>query len=124
MIVEPEITKFSLVKDDSNEESFIVLATDGLWEQFSHVKQIMKTVVKHKSKLNRNEEESDIFDLNSATYLLRNALGQTHLKNYDAHVLTEEIVRQQHDRLVSFLTLPQSVVRNFRDDISVIVIYL
>lgn len=122
MIVEPEITKFSLTTGP-DDESFIVLATDGLWEQFAHVGQITKCVVKHKSKLQRNEEESEIFDRNSATYLLRNALGQTHLKSYDSHVLTEEIVRQQHERLVSFLTLPQAVVRNFRDDITVIVIH-
>lgn len=109
--------------EGSDEESFIILATDGLWEQFAHVGQITKTVTKHKSKLRRNEEESDIFDRNSATYLLRNALGQTHLKSYDSHVLTEEIVRQQHERLVSFLTLPQAVVRNFRDDITIIVIH-
>lgn len=123
LIVEPEITKFSLA-NIQNEESFIILATDGLWEQFANARQILKTVVKHKIKLRRGEEETDIFDRNSATYLLRNALGQTHLKSYDPHILTEEIVRQQHERLVSFLTLPQSVVRNFRDDISLIIIYL
>ena len=124
LIVEPEITKFSLANEEANnEESFIILATDGLWEQFANVRQIMKIVVKHKLKLRREEEESNIFDCNSATYLLRNALGQTHLKSYDPHVQTEEIVRQQHERLVTFLTLPQAVVRNFRDDITVIVIY-
>lgn len=155
LIVEPEILEYSL-SDLPNQQKFIVLATDGLWEQFANVRQIMKTIVRHQQKLTQHDlmlrQQVEQFvsdssagtssgtvstslpkdcatattnlDLNSATYLLRNALGQTYLRNFDAHIETDEILRQQHERLVSFLTLPQSVVRNFRDDISVVVVYL
>jgi pyruvate dehydrogenase phosphatase len=144
LIVDPEINEYSL-SDSPDQQKFIVLATDGLWEQFANVRQIMKTIVRHQQKLlqlnsvgqakppatklptssaSKGSFEPVNLDTNSATYLLRNALGQTYLRNFDAHIETDEILRQQHERLVSFLTLPQSVVRNFRDDISVIVLYL
>ena len=85
-----------------------------------------------------------IEDINCGTYLLRIALsdisngslttGSGSTANYVApgdeeekfshHVDQYEQQRARHAKLVSYLTLPQSVVRNFRDDISLIVIGL
>ena len=49
-------------------------------------------------------------DTNACTHLLRNALGVTE------YGLDET-------RIAQFLSLPQDIVRNFRDDITITVIY-
>lgn len=50
-------------------------------------------------------------DRNAATHLIRNALGGT------------EYGEVEHSRVSQLLSLPQDVVRLFRDDITVTVIY-
>jgi len=67
-------------------------------------------------------EDDLIDDTNCATYLIRTALGAS--PSTDPHLDQHQQQLQQHTRLVTYLTLPQSVVRNFRDDISLIVMDL
>lgn len=67
-------------------------------------------------------EDDLIDDTNCATHLIRTALGGS--PSLDAHLDQYQQQQQRHSRIVTYLTLPQSVVRNFRDDISLIVIDL
>ncbi|XP_054164890.1 pyruvate dehydrogenase [acetyl-transferring]-phosphatase 1, mitochondrial-like [Oppia nitens] len=63
-----------------------------------------------------------IEDTNCATHLIRTSLGD--IPSNDTNLDQYQQQLQRHTRLVTYLTLPQSVVRNFRDDISLIVIDL
>ncbi|XP_017492586.1 PREDICTED: pyruvate dehydrogenase [acetyl-transferring]-phosphatase 1, mitochondrial-like [Rhagoletis zephyria] len=208
LTAEPEITKLSLVEDAdecAGEEDtiqldrFIILATDGLWEQFEGARKVVQAVNRYRQNVQQQidaftsanlfkfddskdgdskdlEEDSDnddspltigkivdrlrkkvtdppaaiferitadddlIEDINCGTYLLRTALSDTSAggltsdgelayeeeekEKFSHHEDQYEQQRKRHDKLVGFLTLPQSVVRNFRDDISLIVIGL
>ena len=138
---EPEVTRYdrSLLARDS--ESFVILATDGLWEQFDSSRVVAEHLWKHRG-LKRamaadgaclehqdtvggavGTVETPAVDGNSATFLLRSALSQPfdHEQHSPSHQSASEQRRLEHRKLVSFLTLPSSVVRNFRDDISLIV---
>lgn len=125
----PEIIHYRLTPRDK----FLVIATDGLWEQMLPYK-VIKFVGQHTSGKQtldllrlprRNMFLKDIYnillqrqvglskkpiDANAATHLIRNALGRT---EYGI----------EHSKLSSMLTLPDDLVRNFRDDISIMVIY-
>ena len=180
-------------------DRFIILATDGLWEQFEGARKVVQAVNRYRQNVQQQidaftsanlfkfddskdgdskdlEEDSDnddspltigkivdrlrkkvtdppaaiferitadddlIEDINCGTYLLRTALSDTSAggltsdgelayeeeekEKFSHHEDQYEQQRKRHDKLVGFLTLPQSVVRNFRDDISLIVIGL
>lgn len=161
LIAEPEVTTFDLKNlETSCHRSFLVMATDGLWEQFASSREVTDVLWKYQmlnKPLNMSEESSleheDTIDLpprpsqsssssatqeeddlleeeeidsNQATYLLRSSLCQI-TTEYDMHASSslhdaKEIRRFNHNKLVADLTLPQSVVRNFRDDISIIIV--
>ncbi|XP_070386982.1 pyruvate dehydrogenase [acetyl-transferring]-phosphatase 1, mitochondrial [Dermacentor albipictus] len=125
----PEVTHHHLGPHDK----FLVLATDGLWEQLQP-HRVAKLVGQHMSgrqTLDRLRlpqpnmrliqvarilaaRQKDLAqkptDANAATHLIRNALGRT---EYGI----------EHSKLAAMLALPQEVVRSFRDDITVVVIY-
>ncbi|EFN81891.1 pyruvate dehydrogenase [acetyl-transferring]-phosphatase 1, mitochondrial [Harpegnathos saltator] len=126
----PEVKYHRLTPRDK----FLILASDGLWDLISPL-QAVRLVGEHMSgkvtlsplRLPRkNMKLSDInemllqrkeglkkkpLDSNAATHLLRNALGGT---EYGI----------DHAKLSQLLTLPSEVVRIFRDDITVTVIYM
>lgn len=103
------------------QERYIVMASDGLWELFESSRDVIETIVDHTINANRDGNEED-YDENSATYLLRSAL------RYGPHQdigLDQERLRQlYHVRLQSTLTLPKTVTRNYRDDISIVLLKL
>ncbi|KAK2726475.1 pyruvate dehydrogenase [acetyl-transferring]-phosphatase 1, mitochondrial-like isoform X2 [Artemia franciscana] len=125
----PEIMQRHL----SNNDKFLILATDGLWDQLTP-SQAVKLVgehmlghealgplilpptdvslgVVHDLLLKRRENLSKRpEDMNVATHLLRHALAGT-------------ATGLDHDRLAQLLTMPEDIVRHFRDDISIIVVY-
>lgn len=129
LTAKPEVFHHHLTARDR----FLIIATDGLWEQMLPHK-VVKFVGEHMSgkqtldllKLPRKhmklEEINEILmqrhiglskkpiDGNASTHLIRNALGRT---EYGV----------EHSRLSAMLSLPEDMVRNFRDDISVIVVY-
>lgn len=115
-------------------DKFLIIASDGLWELISPL-QAVRLVGEHMSgkvtlsplRLPRkNMKLSDINELllqrkeglkkkpldnNAATHLLRNALGGTEYGT-------------DHVKLSQLLTLPSEVVRIFRDDITITVVYM
>ncbi len=120
----PQVTYHRLTQKDK----FLVMATDGLWEQIENDKvvrlvadylegkntqdnyrvsrtsglklgSINKQLTKRKSGLDKKSEDSDV-----ATHLIRHALGQ------------------EHHKVSEMLTLPNEVVRYYRDDITVTVV--
>nr|CAD7445827.1 unnamed protein product [Timema bartmani] len=125
----PDVTQHRLTPRDK----FLVIASDGLWDMVSPL-QVVRLVGEHMSgkvtlnpfKLPRkNMRIADInklllqrkeglkkkpIDTNAATHLLRNALGGT---EYGI----------DHGKLSHLLSLPDELVRLFRDDITVTVVY-
>lgn len=115
-------------------DKFLILGSDGLWDLMSPL-QAVKLVGEHMRgkvtltpfKLSRkNMKLSEInkkllqrkeglkmkpLDSNAATHLLRNALGGTEFGI-------------DHGKLSQYLTLPSEVVRVFRDDITITIVYL
>jgi pyruvate dehydrogenase phosphatase len=124
LTAEPEVIHHSLKPNDK----FLILATDGLWEHLDE-QQVVDLVAAHMDErqiltefvLPRNDitlrEVNEILkvrkrklakkpeDENVATHLLRMALGPA------------------HGQISQYLTLPESVVRAYRDDITITVIY-
>lgn len=124
LTAEPEVIHHSLTPRDK----FLILATDGLWEHLDE-QQVVDLVAAHMDErqiltdfmLPRNDitlgEVNEILkvrkrklakkpeDENIATHLLRMALGPA------------------HSQISQYLTLPESIVRGYRDDITITVIY-
>ncbi|XP_050427149.1 pyruvate dehydrogenase [acetyl-transferring]-phosphatase 1, mitochondrial isoform X2 [Adelges cooleyi] len=114
-------------------DRFLVIATDGLWD-FMTPLQVVRLVGEHMSgkvtltplKLPRtNMKLNDInnlllqrkeslkkkpADANACTHLIRNALGGT---EYGV----------EHAKLSQLLNLPKNIVRSFRDDITITIVY-
>uniref|UniRef100_A0A0A9WX38 [Pyruvate dehydrogenase [acetyl-transferring]]-phosphatase 1, mitochondrial n=3 Tax=Lygus hesperus TaxID=30085 RepID=A0A0A9WX38_LYGHE len=114
-------------------DKFLVIASDGLWDLVSPL-QVVRMVGEHMSgkaalsplRLPHNMKLKDInsileqrreglnkvpIDRNAATHLIRNALGGS------------EYGGVEHSRISQLLSLPQDVVRLFRDDITITVVY-
>lgn len=125
----PDVVHYRLTPRDK----FLVIASDGLWDLVSPL-QVVRLVGEHMSgkvtlspfRLPRkNMRISEInkmllqrkeglnkkpIDTNAATHLLRNALGGT---EYGI----------DHGKLSQLLSMPEGIVRLFRDDITISVIY-
>ncbi|KAL1517366.1 hypothetical protein ABEB36_001136 [Hypothenemus hampei] len=129
LTAQPDVTYHRLTARDK----FLIIATDGLWDCLTPL-QAIRLVGEHmkgKVTLNplklprKNMKLNDINDLllqrkeglkikpkdsNAATHLIRNALGGTEFGI-------------DHGKISQLLTLPEDVVRVFRDDITVTVVY-
>lgn len=127
LTAEPDVTEVpigvnnSCDKQSQNPRRHLVIATDGLWELFESSRDVVETVINH-TLTTSQETAFGIYDGNCATHLLRSALCSG--SHQDCGKDIEELKRLYHVRLESTLTLPQSVVRNFRDDISIILLNL
>lgn len=104
-----------------NQSKYLVIASDGLWELFESSRDVVEAIVEHSLNANVQGNEED-YDTNCATYILRSALRYG--PQQDISLDPEKLRRLYHIRLESTLTLPKSVVRNFRDDISIILLKL
>ncbi|XP_036387683.1 pyruvate dehydrogenase [acetyl-transferring]-phosphatase 1, mitochondrial [Megalops cyprinoides] len=129
LIAEPEVTHHKLRPQDK----FLVLATDGLWE-LMHRQSVVQVIGEHLTGMywqkpvsglsftlgqmhrllleRKARSLSALEDDNSATYLLRHALGGDGFGTVDPR------------RLSKILNLPQELARMYRDDITIIVIHL
>lgn len=126
----PEIVQRSLTPKDK----FIILASDGLWDIISPLQAVRLIgdyisgkaflqplkLPKREIKLGEVEQMLDRRkegllrkpqDKNGATYLLRYALGASDLGNIE------------HHKLAHMLSLPKEIVRLFRDDITITIVY-
>lgn len=130
LTAQPQVTYHKLTPKDK----FLIIASDGLWDLMSPLEAV-RLVGEHRSGkvtlsplrlpstdltlcevnemlLQRKEGlKKKPLDENAATHLLRNALGGT---EYGI----------DHAKLEQFLTLPSQVVRVFRDDITITVVYM
>ena len=120
---EPEVVHRILTPKDK----FLVLASDGLWDCLSH-EEVVKLVAGHMDgqqvlvhytptkgatlkEINhiltqrKDSMRNRALDTNAATHLLRSALGP------------------DHGQVSAQLTLPDHLVRHYRDDITITVIY-
>lgn len=127
LIAEPEIKEIALnrsISNGSGKQDCFVIATDGLWEMFESSRDVIETIALHSMEINRTKQcQDDDIDQNSATHVIRNALG-SESQNMNCTLDRDEIRRMQHSRLETTLTLPKSISRNFRDDISILVLKL
>lgn len=125
LTAEPEVISHSL----SPRDKFLILATDGLWEHLSEqevvdfiaghleekstltnftvpqgseitLKEVNEILKVRKRKLAKKPEDENV-----ATHLLRMALGPN------------------HNTLSQYLTLPERLVRSYRDDITITVVF-
>lgn len=132
LIAEPEVKAFNLNEqidldnennDNSNhggsqQDRYLILATDGLWELFESSRDVIETIIDHSNNSIHDED----YDANCATHILRSALCAGPYQ--DISLDRERMRKLYHIRLESTLTLPKSVVRNFRDDISIALLKL
>ncbi|XP_067856342.1 pyruvate dehydrogenase [acetyl-transferring]-phosphatase 1, mitochondrial [Heptranchias perlo] len=131
LTAEPEVTYHKLRPQDK----FLVLATDGLWEVM-HRQNVVQIVGEHLAGvrfqqpistsgykvtvgqmhsllLERKARVSSAFqDQNSATHLIRHALG------------SNEFGSVEHGRLSQMLSFPEELARMYRDDMTVVVVQL
>jgi pyruvate dehydrogenase phosphatase len=125
----PEVTYHRLTPRDK----FLILGSDGLWDMMTPM-QVVRLVGEHMSGkvclsplhltqpnipleeiamvLKKRQESMRLKpnDGNAATHLIRSALGGT-------------AYGVDHGRLSQMLTIPQDMVRMFRDDITITVIF-
>lgn len=132
LIAEPDVNKMridvfsaellagcNLTCNKDNLEKCLVIASDGLWELFESSRDVIESLVDHSLNVDNIESEMD-YDSNCATHIIRSALRSGSYQDFGKDA--DELRRLYHVRLESILTLPQAVVRNFRDDISIIVL--
>lgn len=125
----PEVTQYRLTPRDK----FLIIGTDGLWDMMTPL-QAVRLIGEHmKGKVTLNPlklprknmtlgEINNLLlqrkeglkmkprDSNGATHLIRNALGGTEFGI-------------DHTKISQLLSLPEDVVRVFRDDITVTIVY-
>ncbi|XP_050978984.1 pyruvate dehydrogenase [acetyl-transferring]-phosphatase 1, mitochondrial [Labeo rohita] len=128
LIADPEIAHHKLRPQDR----FLILATDGLWE-LMHRQTVVQVLGEHLSdiqwkkpvsglgftvgqmhrllKERKSRALSALEDENSATHLIRHALGSDGCGSIEPK------------RIAKMLSLPQDLARMYRDDITIIVIH-
>ena len=120
---EPEITHYRLTPKDK----FLVIASDGLWEQLSDEK-----VVKIVGAFLEGKETADRFRITRPTtlgelneQLQRRKVGLAN-KTEDCNVATHLLrhaLGHEHHKVSDMLTLPSDLVRYYRDDITITVVF-
>ncbi|XP_042280823.1 pyruvate dehydrogenase phosphatase catalytic subunit 1 isoform X2 [Thunnus albacares] len=128
LTAEPEITYHKLRPQDR----FMVIASDGLWETL-HRQEVVRIVGEYLTGVHQHQPltvggyrvtlgqmqgllqerkaraSSAFEDQNSATHLMRHAVGNNEFGTVD------------HERLSKMLSLPEELARMYRDDITIIV---
>ncbi|ESO82786.1 hypothetical protein LOTGIDRAFT_184585 [Lottia gigantea] len=124
LTAEPEITHHKLTPKDK----FLVLASDGLWDMVSPEK-VVQLVAGHMDgrqvlvHFTLPRENMTLGEINKILTQRKKGLAN---KNVDENVATHLIrnaIGQDHGQLSAQLTLPNSISRFYRDDITVTVIY-
>ncbi|XP_036391374.1 pyruvate dehydrogenase [acetyl-transferring]-phosphatase 2, mitochondrial-like [Megalops cyprinoides] len=127
--VTPELTYHKLRPKDR----FLILASDGLWDMLGNEEAVrlvaehltgvhlqaplsaserqMSLGQMHRLLLQRRARAVPVLDPNSATHLIRHAIG------------TNEYGEIDQERLSTMLALPEDLARMYRDDITVTIAY-
>lgn len=112
--------RFKRQESNDSKDRIVFEANTTLGEINEKLKSRAKPAITLFDEITRDDDL--IEDKNCATHLIRTALGADPSTDQQLDQYQQQLKR--HQRLVTYLTLPQSVVRNFRDDISLIVIDL
>uniref|UniRef100_A0A0N4WF69 PPM-type phosphatase domain-containing protein n=1 Tax=Haemonchus placei TaxID=6290 RepID=A0A0N4WF69_HAEPC len=108
LTVSPEVFYHKLTANDK----FLVLATDGLWEWLDPDTVVRLVLLDIQERKLGEKSHKKPIDENCATHIIRHALGG---------VSGGE--SKQYERLIDILQVPPGRARNYRDDISIIVIH-
>uniref|UniRef100_A0A183ARX0 PPM-type phosphatase domain-containing protein n=1 Tax=Echinostoma caproni TaxID=27848 RepID=A0A183ARX0_9TREM len=100
----PQVVWRPLIK---NRDHFLVLGTDGLWDMLSP-KEVVNVVAQHWFDYNGDPSVCGPGDT-AASRLIRTALGGDEM---------------DPERISAHISMPATVARYYRDDITVVVVYL
>lgn len=124
LTAEPEIYRHSLTPKDK----FLILASDGLWEHLDS-QQVVELIAGHMEERQVLTEfylprkEISLYEINEILKVRKRKLAK---KPEDENVATHLLrmaLGPNHGQLSQYLTLPEAVVRQYRDDITITVIY-
>ena len=122
LICDPEITHHRLTPQDK----FLVMASDGLWEQLTddRVVQIVSAFLEGKETADRYRitRPTTLRDLNEQLQRRKIGLANKTDDNNAATHLIRHALGNQHNKVSEMLTLPQDLVRYYRDDITITVV--
>ncbi|XP_035272793.1 pyruvate dehydrogenase [acetyl-transferring]-phosphatase 2, mitochondrial-like [Anguilla anguilla] len=103
----PELTYHRLRAGDR----FLILASDGLWDMLDSEGAVRLVGERLTASGHQEAPPAPVLDSNSATHLIRHAIG------------TNEYGEVDPERLAAMLALPEEVARMYRDDITVTIVY-
>ena len=125
LTAEPEVVCHSLTPRDK----FMILATDGLWEHLTE-QQVVDLIAGHmeeKSTLTHftlpRESGINLKEVNEILKVRKRKLAK---KPEDENVATHLLrmaLGPNHNTLSQYLTLPERLVRSYRDDITITVVF-
>ena len=124
LTAEPEVTYHRLSKRDR----FLVLGTDGLWETLSN-EEVVNLVASHhegemtEAKFALPHEGISLGTLNTILHQRRSGLARKTLDSNAATYLLRSALGGDHIKVSEMLTLPADVVRYYRDDITITIVY-
>ena len=125
LTAEPEVIHHPL----SPRDKFLILASDGLWEQLDP-KQVVSLIAGHmdgKQVLHSDfmlpHSEMTLKEINDLLIVRKSKLAKKPLdQNVSSHLLRMAL-GPEHGKLSHYLSLPDVVVRQYRDDITITVIF-
>merc|ERR1712013_736257 len=129
LTAQPEVTYHRL----SPRDKFMVIGSDGLWDMMTPM-QVVRLVGEHmsgKTTLSPLHLSQPHIPLNNIATLLKQRQAAMRLKPTDSNAATH-LIRSalggtaygvDHGRLSQMLSLPQDMVRMFRDDITIQVVF-
>ena len=121
---EPEIIHRRLTPKDK----FLIIASDGLWDNLSPEK-VVKLVAGHLDgqqvlvNFQLPREDVTLKEINELLIRRKTSLAQKIVDTNVATHLIRNAIGPEHGQLSAQLTLPDSIVRFYRDDITVTVVY-
>ena len=123
LTAEPEVFHYNLGKNDQ----FIILASDGLWDMLSN-EEVVELVAAYQegNAISVLKERAHLFGVPNADYIISDpdAFMETADENVASFLIRCALGGFDEENLKSMLTLKHPEVRFYRDDISVMVIFL
>lgn len=125
LTAEPEVIHHPL----SPRDKFLILASDGLWEQLDP-KQVVSLIAGHmdgKQVLHSDfmlpHSDMTLKEINDLLIVRKSKLAKKPLDQNVASHLLRMALGPEHGKLSHYLSLPDVVVRQYRDDITITVIF-